>query len=575
MVRLLHRWVGGAVRVGLRVGTGGVRPPTGRRPVGGEAGGQAAGEAPGETRRDPAAPEAELDQRVERRPAAAGGAEPGVDDRRVLGEPGGHAGVPQVRGRAAGARPGGGRRRRSAGLALGQGPGGTAPGQHAGGDGVVDALAGHRVDQGGGVADQQHRAVGLVPAPARERQVVAEPADVGRRRRCPGGAARAARAASPARAAPAPTSSPYPTLASPSPRSNAQAYDGWRRSPYRITWRPRQSGGVGTYPRIASARRAARGEAQRGPDAGVRAVGADQHAGRWCRRRAPPGPSATVEPADPAAAQHGAGGDRARDEPGVEDRARHHPGGPRHPPGHGVPVAGVAAADLEAAQRRPAVDHVAGADLAEHVDGVRGDPVAAGLVAGEVGAVEQQHPQRRVGARARRGRRPTPAGPAPTTTRSQSVPAPAGGRAVIGPTPARRRRRRRSRPRPGTAPPRGPPGRARPAPRPAARPPPAGTGATSGAKTRSTTVASTSAATASSRVRVAPSRCGSPRTPVAASSARSGSTLTRCAPTPSSAPPGDHPRRRAGRRSGRPRGRRRRAAGRRRRRRAARTRRWT
>ena len=277
----------------------------------------------------------------------------------------------------------------------------------------------------------------------------------------------------------------------------------------------------------------ARGEAQRGPDAGVRAVGPDQHAGGGAVVEHHPA-RGDGEPADPPAAQHGAGGDGPRDQPGVEDRARHHPGGPRHRAGHGVPVAGVAAADLEAAQRGPAVDHVAGADLAEHVDGVRGDPVAAGLVAGEVGTVEQQHPQRRVGAqRAEGGGRPGGAGAddhevpvgtragggrhrAHTSTTTSTTAIPTAARNGASPRPTR------ASPASAATEQRGRPRRHR---------------RESGAKTRSTTVASTSAATASSRVRVAPSRCGSPRTPVAASSARSGSTLTRCAPTPSSAPP--------------------------------------
>ena len=52
---------------------------------------------------------------------------------------------------------------------------GRAAGEDAGGDGVVDALPRHRVHQRGGVADEQHPAVGLLPAPAGQRQVVALP----------------------------------------------------------------------------------------------------------------------------------------------------------------------------------------------------------------------------------------------------------------------------------------------------------------------------------------------------------------------------------------------------------------
>ena len=118
-----------------------------------------------------------------------------------------------------------------------------AAGRDAGRDGVVDALPGHRVHQPGGVTGQQERAVGLVPAPAAERQVVTAPV-------LPGGGdpgdqplelveqelpAGGASLRSPG------SSSPYPTLVRPSPRSKAQAYDGCRRSPYRITWRPASS----------------------------------------------------------------------------------------------------------------------------------------------------------------------------------------------------------------------------------------------------------------------------------------------------------------------------------------------
>ena len=48
-------------------------------------------------------------------------------------------------------------------------------GRDAGGDRVVDALAGHRVDQARRVAGEQQPAVGLLPPPAGQRQVVALP----------------------------------------------------------------------------------------------------------------------------------------------------------------------------------------------------------------------------------------------------------------------------------------------------------------------------------------------------------------------------------------------------------------
>ena len=69
-----------------------------------------------------------------------------------------------------------------------------------------------------------------------------------------------------------------------------------------------------------------------------------------------------------------------------------------------------AARELEPGQRRPAVlDAASPRSRPSRVEDVRRDPVAAGLVAREVGAVEQQHPQaagRRAARRARSPRRP-------------------------------------------------------------------------------------------------------------------------------------------------------------------------
>ena len=122
--------------------------------------------------------EADLDEGVEDVAVATGGADPGVDDARRLREPGGHPGVAQVRAEERThhvpvACPGG------LGAAERDGAGSGAAGGDPGGDGVVDALAGHRVHQPGGVADEEHGPVGLVPAPAAQRQVVAAPVAAG------------------------------------------------------------------------------------------------------------------------------------------------------------------------------------------------------------------------------------------------------------------------------------------------------------------------------------------------------------------------------------------------------------
>src|SRR6478609_247244 len=127
---------------------------------------------------DTAVAEAELDERVEGVAVTAGGVDPGVDDAGRLRQPRRRPGVPQV-GAQQGAYD-------AAVLGAGpRGPAGThrprrgATGRDAGGDRVVDPLAGHRVDQPGGVADEQDRAVGLVPPPAAQRQVVAAPVVAG------------------------------------------------------------------------------------------------------------------------------------------------------------------------------------------------------------------------------------------------------------------------------------------------------------------------------------------------------------------------------------------------------------
>ena len=80
------------------------------------------------------------------------------------------------------------------------GPYGGGAGAGAGEHRVVDPLAGHRVDQGQGVADQQHPAVGLPRPPRGQRQVVRR-ARTARPRRPPAAARPAGPAAARASAA--------------------------------------------------------------------------------------------------------------------------------------------------------------------------------------------------------------------------------------------------------------------------------------------------------------------------------------------------------------------------------------
>ena len=228
-----------------------------------------------------------------------------------------------------------------------------------------------------------------------------------RRRRRRGPAPRAARAAAAgsgcSRPSPSPgSSSPYPTLARPSPRSKAQAYDGWRRSPYRISWRP---GAPAWSARSRGSRwRAARG-ARRGGPCGR---------GSARRRRRPPRPprgrrhgdrtavGGGRDRGDPVPAQRRPGGDGALDEAGVEDlrAGRRAPGAPSPPP---------------PARRRGRARGRAAASSRPRRRRRRRWPGRRARAArcrrrrtcpGEVAAVEQQHPQRRVLREgAQRGRR--------------------------------------------------------------------------------------------------------------------------------------------------------------------------
>ncbi len=158
---------------------------------------------------------------------------------------------------------------------------------------------------------------------------------------------------------------------------------------------------------MASARRRAGRQSRGRAYQGVRAVGPEQDA-RPVRLVDPYAGGVHRDVADPVAAQHGPGPHGVLHQPGVEHLAGDDP----DRAGQG-PVDGAGAApELQALQGGPAVHHVGGAHRGQRVDDVRGDAVPAGLVAGEVGAVEQQHPQARVGGqRAQRGARPGGPGP--------------------------------------------------------------------------------------------------------------------------------------------------------------------
>ena len=191
----------------------------------------------------------------------------------------------------------------------------------------------------------------------------------------------------------------------PSPRSNAQAYDGCRRSPYRITWRAaarRRGRGVAAdrerAPAVRQPRRRRRGPRECAPSAPTTTRAA-------MRRRARTPSSATRDVAHPVPHQRRAGRDRALDQPGVEHLARDHP----HRAGQRPATRGVAAGQLQRAAPAPSRRRRRRRRPGQHVEDVRGDAVAAALVAREVVAVEQQHPQAgglRQGARARWPHRP-------------------------------------------------------------------------------------------------------------------------------------------------------------------------
>ena len=431
MVRLLHRWAGG---VGGR-GPG----PCDHAEASRER--QAAGEARG----DPAA------RRGRSRPASSNAGRLRPAARIPASTTGGcrqsraaDAGVPQVRGRAAGARRGGGRRPRPAGSPAASAAGGAAPGQHPGGDGVVDALAGHRVDQPGGVAGQQHRAVGLVASASPTAAGGGPASRVAASRRCRAAAARAARAACPRGSA-----------RSPPARRAARRTRRWRgrrrgrrprRTPAggarrtRITWRAapvRRGRGVAADRQRAAAGGAA-GRARRGrPECAPSAP--TTHPGRWCRRRAPPGVGAGSTAPHPAPAQHGAGGDRARRPAG-----RRRPRAGSTQTGPAPSAAGDRAGSPRLSSRRrsgaqPSTTSAAPtAASTSKTCGAMPSPQDLSRGKSARSSSSTRSAGRRAARRGRRRHRPArrrrPRGPSPSLARGR----------LIGPTPARRRRPARS-----------------------------------------------------------------------------------------------------------------------------------
>ena len=130
-----------------------------------------------------------------------------------------------------------------------------------------------------------------------------------------------------------------------------------------------------------------------------------------------PGPEPAVEHdhvvglrhrADLVADQHGAGRDGLVHQPGVQDGPGDHDVRPLQ---RGRDLAAAGGAQPQPAYGHPVGQHVRDPEPGQLVQGVRGDPVPAALVAREVGAVEQEHPRAGAGAQRRqRRRRPRGAG---------------------------------------------------------------------------------------------------------------------------------------------------------------------
>ena len=420
-----------------------------------------------------------------------------------------------------------------------QRPGGRVPSRRSadrrparrdpGRDRVVDALAGHRVDQPGGVAGEQQPAVRLLPPPARQRQVVTLPVVAGRDRagqqllelvEQQGPRRRVTVARRRQQLAVPDVGEPVAAVEGPGVRRLAAVAvpDHLGAAPVR---RRRRVAADGQRPAAVRQPEVRRGPRECAPSApttipGEMVPSRTIASGTSSRRRCDP------VPAERRAAVH-----RPLDQPGVEDLARDDVDRPGHRPGHRL----LAAGELEPGERRPAVLDAGDADRGERVEECGAMPSPQDLSRGK--SARSSSSTRSDGSAcsaAERGRSRRPA-------RRRRRRGPSSCRPVlIAPTPAwhvhQRHRDRGPERRPAVRDQRhrgqagGDDAARRPRPRPES----------TGAPTTITTAAATSTAAATTGLQRAPSRCGRPRTPVAASSARSGSTLTKCAPTPSSAP---------------------------------------
>ena len=270
-------------------------------------------------------------------------------------QPGGEGGVAQVsrQQRAGGVGvplPGVGR------VTRGDGLGGRATGGQPGGDGVEDALAGERVDQAGGVADQQGAAVGRAPAGLREREVVTDP--VGRVGR---GAGQQLLESLDQLGAGGPDPPGGERLAVPDVGEAVAAVEapGVRRLPDRAERDDLGPGASGGHGRVAADRQCHRAGsvAERASYERVGAVGAD-HDRSVERSFVAPVDAGRCHRPHPVVEQGRAGVLGGRDQTGVEDRARHDV----RRSGHLAVDAARAAHQPQPGDRRPVVEQAGDAD---------------------------------------------------------------------------------------------------------------------------------------------------------------------------------------------------------------------
>ncbi|WP_425567453.1 hypothetical protein [Nonomuraea dietziae] len=156
--------------------------------------------------------------------------------------------------------------------------------------------------------------------------------------------------------------------------------------------------------------------AEQAPQRGVGSVGGDDGAGGQLAVHDDPAVLGG-QGADAVAAHHHAASAGRLHQAGVEHHAGHDVVGAGDPGRHPYSAGG----DDRQALRRPVVgDEVGQAKQAELVPAVGGDAVAAGLVAGEVVAVQQQHGGAGTQLLGAEGGGPRPRGPPPTTSTSQT-----------------------------------------------------------------------------------------------------------------------------------------------------------